>query len=257
VKNGSLYGTTEAGGTSGAGIVFKLTPPPSGQTAWIEKILYSFSGGSDGGTPSGGLLINSTGDLYGMTSAGGLGFGTIYRLSHPAIAGSSWTETVLYTFSGGSDGANPLGNLVFDTLGALYGTASSGGTGHCGTVFQLSPPSTKGDPWMFALLYALAGVPDGCDPRVGVTLGKQPSVLYGTTSEGGASSGVGLGTVFRLTAPVSSGAKWNETVLHRFTETSTDGGLPLTPLFLRNGILYGATEGGGPSNDGTVFALLP
>jgi uncharacterized repeat protein (TIGR03803 family) len=92
VKSGSLYGTTQSGGAFGAGTVFVLSPPPTGQTAWVERILYSFTGRSDGGTPVGGLILDSSGSLYGTTSAGGLGFGTVYKLTRPTVAGGAYTE---------------------------------------------------------------------------------------------------------------------------------------------------------------------
>lgn len=258
VTSGALYGTTQAGGSFGAGTVFVLSPPPSGQTAWIEKILYSFTGGSDGGTPSGGPVLDSTGDIYGVTSAGGLGHGTIYKLTRPSAPGGSYTETVLYSFSGEEDGAKPLGNLVFNVSGTLYGTASAGGMNNCGTVFELSPPSTQGNPWNYSALHAFAGVPDGCDPLDGVTVGKSGGALYGTTSEGGASGhGVGLGVVFRLTPPTASGGVWKETILHDFGVATGDAEAPDAPLILKAGALYGTTRVGGEGDEGTFFEIIP
>ncbi len=251
VKSGVLYGTTQAGGAFGAGIVFRLWPPPTGQAACVENILYNFTGSSDGSTPRGGLVIDSSGNLYGQTSAGGSGFGTIYRLNHPSVPGTAWTETVLHTFSGQGDGGKPLGNLVFDSAGALYGTASNGATNNCGTVFQLVPPAAQGAPWTYSVLHAFSGVPDGCEPVVGVTLGLQPGVLYGATFMGGAThNGVGLGAIFRLTAPVKPGIPWTEVILHDFEE-NIDGAAPASPLLLRGGALYGTTQ------LGTVFKLIP
>jgi uncharacterized repeat protein (TIGR03803 family) len=254
VKSGALYGTTESGGASGAGTVFVLNPPPTGQTSWVERILYSFTGSSDGGTPIGGLILDSSGNPYGTTYGGGSGFGTIYQLSRPAVAGGAYTETVLYTFTGKDDGAKPVGNLVFSPAGALFGTASAGGTNNCGVVFELSPPSTVGNPWSYSVLHGftgpLAGPGDGCDPLVGVTLAKS-GVLYGTTYSGG------YGNAFKLTPPVTSGGVWAETILYRFGATEFDAQNPYSPLLIHGGALYGTTQGGGSFGAGTVFELVP
>ncbi len=255
VNSGALYGATQAGGNSGAGTVFVLNPPAMGQTAWIERVLYSFTGGSDGGTPSGGLIVDGSGNLYGITSAGGLGHGTIYRLTRPTSPGGAYTESVLYSFTGGSDGAKPLGNLVLNSSGTLYGTSSAGGPDSCGTVFELSPPSTHGNPWNYSVLHSFAGPPDGCDPQVGVTLGKSGGVLYGTTNGGGFHTGV----AFRLAAPAGSLGPWAETILYRFGATNTDGQGPNAPLVLEDGALYGTTIEGGEVGigGGIFFEIVP
>jgi uncharacterized repeat protein (TIGR03803 family) len=258
VSSGALYGTTEAGGSFGAGTVFILNPPATDQTAWVEKILYSFTGGADGGTPSGGLILDGSGNLYGMTSAGGLGHGTIYELTRPSTPGGAYAETVLYSFNGDGDGAKPLGNLVFNSAKALYGTVSAGGRNNCGTVFELSPPTSPGSPWSYFVLHAFAGPPDACDPVVGVTLGKSGGVLYGTTFEGGASGhGVGLGTVFRLTPPAVPGDAWTEAILHDFGAVTGDAEAPDAPLILKADTLYGTTRAGGEGNGGTAFEIVP
>ncbi len=256
VKNGTLLGTTKAGGSSGAGTVFKLTPPTAGKTLWTENILYSFTGGSDGGTPSGEVTVDKSGALYGMTNKGGSGFGVVFRLTPPSVAGGAWTESVLYTFAGSSDGANPLGGLIFDATGTLYGTTSQGGASNCGTVFKLTPPSSGGNR-SFGALYAFTGVLDGCEPAVSLTAGR-PGVLFGTTFMGGQSSGAGDGTVFELAFSQKEG-KWNETVLHRFAGNgaNADGDAPDAPMVLRGGALYGTTRGGGPNNNGIIFKIVP
>jgi uncharacterized repeat protein (TIGR03803 family) len=144
-STGALYGMTSLGavpatGTPNAGIVFKLTPPGSGQTQWNETILHKFSGGSDGLGPGGALTFDKAGALYGATWLGGAsGNGVVFRLKPPGGGQTQWNETVLYSFSGGSDGANPNGSLVLDSCGTLYGTTSGGGVGY-GTAFQLSFP---------------------------------------------------------------------------------------------------------------------
>jgi len=266
VKGGALYGTTQSGGSSGAGTIFRLTPPAAGQTGWTEKILYSFTGGTDGGTPSGELILDKFGTLYGTTNKGGLGFGTVFKLTRPVIAGGLWTETVLYSFTGGSDGANPLGGLILDSTGSLYGTSSgvyvgakscsSGTPGACGTVFKLIPPSVQGGAWMYNEIYSFAGVLDGADPITTLTRAKD-GTLYGTTYLGGLSTGIGNGTLFKLIPPGAQGDAWTEIVLHRFVEIDKDGAFPDATLILNAGTLFGTTTAGGSTNAGTLFELVP
>jgi uncharacterized repeat protein (TIGR03803 family) len=255
VKSGALYGTTEGGGSSGAGMVFRLTPPATGQTSWAEKVLYSFAGGSDGGTPSGEVVLDKSGALYGMTSQGGMGFGTIYKLTPPVVAGGVWTESVLYSFTGARDGADPWGGIIFDSTGALYGTASGGGASGFGTVFQLAPPSAPGGAWSYSVLVSFAGVPDGAHPLASLTMGKDGS-LYGTTTQGGASK-PSFGTIFRLAPPAVQGGTWAEKVIFSFTGNTIAGDFPNAPLILSGGAIYGTTEAGGAFNAGTVFKLVP
>jgi uncharacterized repeat protein (TIGR03803 family) len=142
-KSGALYGAASFGGESsncpyGCGTVFKLTPPTGGGTQWNETVLYGFQGGSDGSSPNGGLIMDSTGALYGTTAAGGTSNnGTVFKLTPPPGGGTPWIHTVLYSFQGGSDGSGPNGWLIRDWKGALYGTTSGGGTYGYGTVFRL------------------------------------------------------------------------------------------------------------------------
>src|SRR5262249_19090578 len=144
--DGGLYGTTQYG-ANGYGTVFKLTPPPTAcKTAlcpWMETTLYRFSGGADGGNPFGEVVFDKAGNLYGTTLLGGIGTcnnlytcGVVYELKR---SGGSWTESVLYSFTGGDDGGAPSAGLIFDADGNLYSTTSTGGSHNDGTVFQLSP----------------------------------------------------------------------------------------------------------------------
>jgi uncharacterized repeat protein (TIGR03803 family) len=151
--SGTLYGTTFAGGKNAfcrgdCGTVFALTPPATGQTGWTETVLHRFRGAAAFGTenPSGRVIMDARGVLYGTTIAGGRNkncgnCGTVFALSPPAAGGgTSWTETVLYSFSGGTDGAAPMASLIMDAAGALYGTTNNGGdTFGNGTVFKLVP----------------------------------------------------------------------------------------------------------------------
>ncbi|HEX3663850.1 MAG TPA: choice-of-anchor tandem repeat GloVer-containing protein [Rhizomicrobium sp.] len=156
-------------------------------------VLYAFSGGTDGANPSGGLIRDNAGNLYGTTVNGGSGWGIVFRLA------SDGTETTLYTFKGGSDGAVPTGGLIQDKVGNLFGTTEIGGTDTgcvfgdgCGTVFELSPDGTETQLHVFK-----GGTTDGGIPYVG--LYERAGYLYGTTYEGGSGScSGGCGTVFRL-----------------------------------------------------------
>jgi uncharacterized repeat protein (TIGR03803 family) len=133
--NGDLYGTTEDGGTAGAGTVFKLTPNPDG--SWTESVLYSFSGGGDASPPFGPVTLDKAGNLYGTAQSGGAyGHGAIFKLS--PTNGGQWKETIVHSFTGGSDGDTPLGTMVLDKAGNLYGTAQSGGAYQGGVAFEIT-----------------------------------------------------------------------------------------------------------------------
>lgn len=146
---------------------------------WNEQVLYSFQNGTDGSTPTGSLVFDRAGNLYGATQDGGSSTclspgacGTVYELTPPTQTGGAWTETVLYVFKGYAygDGATPEGGLVIDDAGNLYGVTGYGGTGPClllggpvgcGTVYELSPPAQPGGPWTEAVLYSFQGGNDG------------------------------------------------------------------------------------------------
>ncbi len=144
--SGVLYGTTSEGGgnrachPTGCGTVFTLSPPESGETRWTETVLYAFTGG-DGANPAAGLIMDASGALYGTTSNGGGGdYGTVFKLVPPSSGETLWTETVLFSFTGATDGVSPYAGLIMDASGALYGTTLYGGGGcHCGTVFRVVP----------------------------------------------------------------------------------------------------------------------
>jgi uncharacterized repeat protein (TIGR03803 family) len=264
---GNLYGTTVEGGASDSGIVFQIDRSTQNVK---ETALYSFSGGSDGGRPSSSLTFDSQGNLFGTTTGGGdatecvlfssRGCGVIFELS-PSDDGS-WRETVLHTFTGGSDGAISESNLIFDSAGNLYGTTEFGGdfSGNicvevgCGVVFELSPNSTRG--WDETVLYSFTGGPDGGQPIAGLVFDQQGN-LYGTTRLGGnlsACSTSGCGVVFKL-SPLSVGG-WQETVLHQFGATSKDGKVPGGSVILDSeGNLYGVTTNGGDHGLGTVYRI--
>jgi len=216
-------------------------------------VLYNFSGGSDGAYPVGALVADKAGNLYGTTSEGGggncsAGCGVVFELTPPATRGGLWSETVLYRFTGGSDGAAPQSNLIFDATGNLYGTTGGGGDASSdGTVFQLTPPSIQGGVWTETVLYRFAGGSDGETPLAGLVFDHAGN-LYGTTLFGGITN---AGTVFQLTPPVTQGGAWTEMVLHTFGR-GNDGLDPQAGLIVDNrGTLYGTTI------SGTVFKLTP
>lgn len=259
-KAGNLYSTTQQGG-SGDGAVFELSPPTVSGGAWTETILYDFTGGSDGGGPNGNLAFDGSGNLYGTANFGGVNnTGVVYELSPPATQGGAWTETILY------DADNPNGGVAFDQQGNLYFTNSFGGVNisdcssfsvpGCGSVFQLAPPSVSGGSWTATDLYDFGtngGLKDAIDPSYGVTVSRS-GALYGSTYMGGASN---LGAVFKLTPPATSGGAWTEAVLYSF-KGGTDGKDALGSVIIgKNGVLYGATQLGGSSDDGTIYQVTP
>ena len=250
-SSGNLYGTTFEGGASEVGVVFQLVPPASKGGAWTENLLYQFTGAADGGYPS-GQPVFSGGELYGGVTWNGKNFGgLVYELT-PSKTGP-WTENVLYTFSGGSDGEGPGGQLVQDTQGNFYGATVLGGLGY-GVVFELSP---SGSGWNESVLYNFTGGSDGNQPRAGV-IRDGTGVLYGTTLAGGTGScpgDLGCGSVFKLSPP-SGGGNWTESTLYDFTG-GRDGGNSYTPLLLLKGLLFGTTYVGGSSGGGVAFQVKP
>ena len=256
--SGAVYGTTYVGGAVGAGTVFKLTPPAQSGGVWSESVLHSFTGPPDGGYPFAGVIFGGSGALYGTTSEGGAaGAGTVFKLTPPARSGGAWSESVLYSFTGAADGGYPIGGVILDVFGALYGTTEDGGAYDYGTVFKLTPPPPR-ITWGESVLHSFTGAADGGSPEAGVIF-DQLGALYGTTIEGGAGCApYGCGAVFKLTPPARSGGAWGESVLHRFTGSLGDGALPLAGvIFDQSGALYGTTYEGGADGYGTVFKLTP
>ena len=252
---GNLYGTTDFGGKSNDGVVFKLSPPALGQTAWTEKVLHAFSG-TDGVHPYAGLVADSAGNLYGTTHDGGAaGIGLVFELSPPAAGKTAWRETVLHSFNG-ADGDNPGAGLIADSAGNLYGTTDFGGKSGDGVVFELSPPAAGQTAWTETVLHAFNRA-DGYAPVAGL-IADSAGNLYGTTLFGGGGNCPnGCGTVFELSPPAAGQTAWTETVLHAFD--GTDGELPYAGVIADSaGNLFGTTAYGGPlHNDGVVFELSP
>jgi uncharacterized repeat protein (TIGR03803 family) len=228
---GNLYGTAVGGGASGAGVVFKIDK--SGN----ESVLYSFTGGADGAHPYGELVRDWKGNLYGTTNGGGASSaGAVFKID------KSGNESVLYSFTGGSDGGYPLAGVILDSKGILYGTTNGGGASGAGVVFKVDTSGNE------TVLYSFTGGDDGGYPLWVVLARDGAGNLYGTTSGGGAS---GAGVVFKVD---TSG---NETVLHSFTG-GDDGGNPYVGvIFGPEGNLYGTADSGGASSAGVVFEIKP
>jgi uncharacterized repeat protein (TIGR03803 family) len=299
--DGTLYGTTSAGGDGGSGgygTVFNLRPPAvacrTAQCPWTETVLYRFTGGSDGASPSygDGPVFDRAGNLYATTLSGGAyGCGVVFKLSR---SGNDWTESVLWSFSGGNDGGDPFSGVILDHAGNLYGTTAYGGTEASGVVYELSP---SGSGWTQKILYNFTGEDNG--PPVGGLIMDADGNLYGTTGAflgGGEAYELGLvdgswtmlrrqvfsayegpfdaptldasgnlygtssfsggdGEVFKL---IPSQGGWNYLRLHVFTGGENDGYDPIGGLLLdAGGNVYGTASGGGVDGQGTVFEITP
>jgi uncharacterized repeat protein (TIGR03803 family) len=232
---GNMYGTTNYGGQNNYGTIWELTR--SGGT-WTETVLYSFDG-THGSYPLSGVALDSAGNLYGTTSAGGAnGYGEVYELTH---SGSNWSIQVLHSLQNGSDGRSPIGGVVLDNAGNVYASAQHGGQNSGGTVFELSPANGA---WNFSLLYSLSGL---AGPSSSLTLDSSGS-LYGTTYQDGNNQ---VGNVFELSP---SNGSWTYADLHDFS--GSDGKLPLGSVVLdASGDIFGTASEGGSGFDGVVFEI--
>lgn len=223
-RAGNLYGTTINGGINNWGTVFRV------DTTGNETVLYSFTGGTDGGYPYAGLIRDAKGNLYGTTF-----FNTVFKVD------GTGTLTVLYTFTGPPDGSFPFAGLVRDAKGNLYGTTYRGGSSNSGTVFKVDTAGNE------TVLYSFTGGADGGSPRHSSLVRDSAGNLYGTTGEGGPSD---FGVVFKLDTA------GNETVLHSFS--GNDGKIPYGTLVRdKAGNLYGTTYEGGAYGGGVVFKIAP
>jgi uncharacterized repeat protein (TIGR03803 family) len=186
----NLFGTTVEGGKGGpdcaaganCGTIFELGPPSSPGGTWTEHVLHSFASvAGDGQNPRSGLVRGKSDVLYGVTEFGGtIGFGTVYQFAPPSAPGGTWTETVLYNFSGVSVGEDPFPTPAVGPDGSLYGTTMFGGATERGNVYRLSPPTVNGDPWVETVLYTFTSY---AYPIAGLTFGKT-GWLYGATVGG-------------------------------------------------------------------------
>jgi uncharacterized repeat protein (TIGR03803 family) len=240
-QQGNICGTTVWGGQHNLGTVFELMPSGNG---WTEVPIYSFSG-PDGAYPYSGVVMDGNGNLFGTTYNGGANnLGTVYELKyHPGVG---WTEIVLYSFQGASDGSAPIAGLVFDNSGNLYGGTAWGGAGQGGTIFELSP---SGNTWNFNVIYSLSG-PGYADGLSGSLVFDAAGNLYGAASGDGSHQS---GLVFKLT---KSGNVWNYTELHSFNPV-TDGSGPSGVTLDSDGTLYGTAEADVPYAKGTIWMIKP
>ena len=238
--SGNMYGTASQGGdTNNDGVVFEATR--SGQN-WTEQPIYTFGGSPDGSHPLNGVIMDSAGDLYGTTSAGGQnGSGTVFEL---VSLNGSWAEQILYDFATGV-GSYPVAGLISDNQGNLYGATASGGSGGGGIIFELSPHSGT---WIFNLLYSFTGAAQ-CGPYASLNFDSQGN-LWGTTYCDGATA---QGNVFELTP--AGGGNWNYTDVYDFTG-GNDGSQPIAKVvFDASGNAYGTASIAGEHLAGTIWEI--
>jgi len=220
--------------------VYQLTPSGG---AWTETVLYEFTGvDGDGKIPMSGVIFDQAGNLYGTTYEGGsTGNGTVYELSPSA---NGWTERIIYNVTGNGDGAGPVGTLIRDRSGNLYGSTYFGNAAQGGTVFELSPTQSG---WTYELIYAFTGQ-GGPDAALSMDAGGN---LYGTTNRDGANL---YGNVFEL-SPSSGG--WTYRSLYHFIG-GNDGFYPASNvIFDASGNLYGTASPGGANGWGVTWEITP
>jgi uncharacterized repeat protein (TIGR03803 family) len=260
---GALYGATTAGGAAGNGAVFKLTPPVAPATAWTQTVLYSFAGAPDGATPYAGPIFGPDGALYGSTIAGGSGggYGAAFKLTPPGAScmptsPNLWCETILSSFQGVPDGAEPSGELAIDNNGALYGVTVSGGSAYLGSAFMITPPVAPATNWTRTTLQSFTG--DVQNPTSVILSG---GALYGV-------AGAETSAVFKLSPPVAPATQWTlSTLVSGYAPAGRliiDPSGALSPLVSRyapagrliidpSGALYGTS----PVGSGLIFKLTP
>jgi uncharacterized repeat protein (TIGR03803 family) len=242
--NSTLYGSSPSNLVSyHNGYLFNLSPPLNVCTTvmcnWNPTVLYGFSGGSDGATPKGAVLVfDHAGNMYGTTSAGGSGNGVVYQLTPAGV------QTPIYTFRGSPDGAIPYAGVIFDSAGNLYGTTTAGGASGNGAVYKLSP---NGSGYSEQVIYSFTGGNDGSNAIGGLVLDNAGN-LFGTTANGGSGGG---GTVFELSP---NGNSYNYSLLYSFAGAANCG--PWAELsFDSAGNLYGTTLCDGATGNGNIFKL--
>jgi uncharacterized repeat protein (TIGR03803 family) len=307
---GNFYGTTQAGGTTGNGTIFELSPPATGGGDWTETVIWNFAGGMGGGTPSYQLVMDVKGNLYGEVQSGGNAFcscGGVFVLVPPKPSGGNWSERIIYApaagggisasdvfygglildssgavygteFDGGvnseglafkiaplagggfrettlsnfgptaTDAMQPWGPLTLDSSGNLYGLSLLGGASGNGTAYKLTPPAGGSGTWSNTVLYSFPGGSGGCQPEGNLILDKAGKLYGQTTSCGGTAN---RGVIFRLTPPAGSGS-WTESVLHTFSSTDGGGLYPSLSLNAKANIFYGTSF-----YAGVVFELKP
>jgi uncharacterized repeat protein (TIGR03803 family) len=246
---GNLYG--EANGADSDGQIFELSPPSITGGPWTFSSLYTFTG-TNGDDPNGGLILDPRGNLYGATFIGGTNnCGLVFELVKPATQGGTWSENVLYNFTGiNGDGAQPFGGVIFHGGNHLYGTTAYGGNDiGDGTVFELSPGSNG---WTETTLYQFDRNTGGFRPEAGVVFDHQGN-LYSTTTFAAFNGG----EVFQLAAPAKQGAPWGFTLLYDFDCATGGGCSPLSTPVNKGNQLYGTAYSGGTAGAGFVYGIIP
>lgn len=224
---GNLYGTTVEGGANKYGTLFELAANGT------ETVLHGFGAAGDGQNPHSGVVMDSSGNLYGTTALGGsANFGTVFEIA------ANGTESVLHSFAGGSDGANPIDSLIIDSGGNLYGTTQGGANGSS-TVFKVAAGSES-------VIYGFTGA----DLSSGSLVIDSSGNLYGTIRYGGANN---VGSIFEVSQTGTL------TTLHDFVKKGRkDGYYPLAGMIMDgSGNLYGSTSRGGAHGNGAIFKLVP
>lgn len=242
---GNLYGTTYSGGTTDNGVVYEMTPNSDG--SWSETVIYNFIGGNiDGAAPLSSVTFDQAGNLYGTTQTGGTNlYGVIYQLTPGS--GGVWTENVIFTLTGETF-AWAWAPLLADSSGNLFGT-TCGQFSNQGAVFELT---NSGSGWTEKTLHIFGKSGDGWCPESGLTPDAHGN-LYGTTTAGGANAG---GVVYEMRR--GDTGLWAEKVIHSFAGGSIDGFNTDIGLTLgKGGVFYGASETGGPANDGVIYEIKP
>jgi hypothetical protein len=260
---GALYGATMAGGTYNQGTIFRLYY--NIRFGWILEVLYSFTGGDDGGTPNGDLLIDSSnGNIFGTTPSGGYyNLGTVFSLSPPTGAESTWAFATIHDFEGDAtdaqDGATPNGGLAGAT-GDLFGTTQTGGASEkcCGMVFELRQ-EIEGNP-QYTLInhHNFTGGQDGAYAKAGFFKDSSGN-LWSTTEQGGSgTTGSDFGTIFELYPDRVEVGVWHYVVAYSFNGGPNDGAYPEGPVVENGkGVFFGATADGGQTGNGIVYKFKP
>lgn len=245
---GNLYGTSVLGGDFGGGTVWQLSPVGDG---WVHTVLYSFTGGADGGEPYKGVTLDAAGNLYGTAVTGGSGSceggcGVAYKLTK---SGATWIQSVIHAFTGGNDGSGPGARVALDKRGNVYGMTPTGGANGLGVIYELHPKA-NGD-WALRVIHTFTGGSDGSSGSAGKML-LRGGHIYGAVTAGGTN---GSGTIFELT-PTRVG-EWDFKILYSF-QGAPDGSFPYGALlFDAAGNLYGTTYYGGTNGLGAVYELSP
>jgi uncharacterized repeat protein (TIGR03803 family) len=241
---GNLYGTSVLGGDVGGGTVWELSPAPGG---WTHTVLYSFTGGTDGGEPYKGVTLDRAGNLYGTAVTGGSGSceggcGVVYKLTN---SGGVWSQEVIHAFTG-ADGSGAGSRVTLDSHGNVYGMTPTGGAFGLGTIYEVQPKSQGG--WKFRVIHDFTGGRDGSSGSAGKMILRN-NQLYGAATTGGA----GHGVIFQMKQNSAGG--WNFKTLYTF-QGAPDGSFPYGALlFGAQNHIYGTTYYGGTNGLGTVYDL--